>query len=102
MDKRFKPISLSAQLMLRKTAIDEILANPQWSLGESVHHLKSTLRLTTAELARLAGVSARTLQEIENGNSQGTVHSMDRIFGVLGLRLGVVRVSPPASADDGG
>ncbi|MDB5796413.1 MAG: family transcriptional regulator [Paucimonas sp.] len=83
--------------MLRKKAVDDILANPQWSLGESVRYLKTTLRLTTAELARLAGVSARTLQEIENGKSPGTVQSMDRIFGVLGLRLGVVRVAPGAA-----
>lgn len=51
------------------------------------------MRITTAELAKLAGISFRTLQDIECEESEGTVQTMNRIFGVLGLKLGVVRVS---------
>lgn len=91
MDKRFNPVSLPQQLALRRQAVEDVLAHPEWSLRESVRHLKKTLRLTSAELAKLAGVSMRTLQDIEQGRSEGTVQTLNRILGVLGLRLGVVR-----------
>ena len=91
MDKRYKPLSSIEQLRSRKQAVEDILAHPEWSLRENVVHLKASLRLTTAEFAKLAGVSPRTLQDIELGRSQGSVQTMNHIFGVLGLRLGVVR-----------
>lgn len=50
------------------------------------------MRLTTAEMAKLSGVSYRTLQDIEQERSEGSVQIMNRIFGVLGLRLGVSRI----------
>ena len=70
-----------------------MLANPQWSLAQAVRHLKKTMHLTTAELAKLAGISFRTLHDIECEKSEGTVQTMNRVFGVLGLKLGVVRVA---------
>ena len=93
MDKRYKTLTLPQQLELRKKAINDVLANPQWSLAQAVRHLKKTMHLTTAELAKLAGISFRTLQDIEREKSEGTVQTMNRVFGVLGLKLGVVRVS---------
>lgn len=92
MDKRYTALTLTQQLELRKQAVDAVLANPQWSLPQAVRHLKKTMRLTTAEMAQLAGVSFRTLQDIEREKSEGTVQTMNRVFGVLGLKLGVVRV----------
>ncbi len=92
MDKRYNAISVPEQLALRLQAIDEVLAHPEWTLQQSVRHLKRTLRLTSAELARLAGVSTKTIQDIEQGRSEGTVQTLNRILGVLGLKLGVVRV----------
>lgn len=94
MDKRYSAISLREQVALRQKAIDGVLAHPEWSLSESLRHVKSTLRLTTAELAKLAGVSYRTLQDIEQGRSTGTVQTMNKLFSVLGLRLGVMLSSP--------
>ena len=93
MDKRYETLTLPQQLELRKKAINDVLANPQWSLAQAVRHLKKTMYLTTAELAKLAGISFRTLQDIEREKSEGTVQTMNRVFGVLGLKLGVVRVS---------
>lgn len=96
MDKRYLALSLPQQLALRRQAIEEVLANPQWTLQHSLRHLKKTMCLTTAELAALSGVAYRTLQNIERGQSAGTVQTMNQIFGVVGLRLGVV-----AAAKDG-
>ncbi|WP_175973869.1 helix-turn-helix domain-containing protein [Burkholderia sp. BCC1047] len=91
MDKRYNAMSLPDQLALRRQAIEDVLAHPEWSLRESVRHLKKTMRLTSAEMAKLAGVSTKTIQDIEQGRSDGTVQTMSRIFGMLGLKLGVVR-----------
>lgn len=91
MDKRYKALSVPEQLALRLQAIDEVLAHPEWTLQQSVRHLKRTLLLTSTELARLAGVSTKTIQDIEQGRSEGTVQTLNRILGVLGLKLGVVR-----------
>lgn len=93
MDKRFTPISMPEQLELRRQAVEDVLAHPEWSLAQSVRHLKKTMRLTTAEMARLSGVAYRTIQDIEQERSEGSVQTMNRIFGMLGLKLGVARVT---------
>lgn len=93
MDKRYKPLPLAEQLLLRKQVVEDILAHPEWPLSTALVHMKKTLRLTSAELAKLAGISYRTLQDIEQGRSTGTVQTMNRVLGVLGLRLGITRIS---------
>jgi DNA-binding transcriptional regulator YiaG len=91
MDKRYKPLSLSEQMMLRQEIMDEVLAHPEWPLPDVVRFIKKGLRLTTQDLAKLSGVSFRAVQNIERGVSPGTVQSVNRILGVLGLRLGAVK-----------
>jgi transcriptional regulator with XRE-family HTH domain len=98
MDKRFNELPMSEQLQLRRRAIEEALSHPEWSLPEAIRHLKKTMRLTTAELARMAGVGARTLQDIEQEASTGTVQTMNKVLGVLGLKLGLVRARPGGAA----
>ena len=94
MDKRYTALPVSEQLVLRKQAVDDVLAHPEWALAMSVRHLKKTMRLTTAEMAKLAGIGARTMQDIEQERSEGSVQTMNRIFGMLGLKLGVVCSTP--------
>jgi DNA-binding XRE family transcriptional regulator len=93
MDKRYNTLSVPEQLMLRKQAVDDVLAHPEWSLAQAVRHLKKTMRLTTAEMAKLSGVSYRTMQDIEQERSEGTVQTMNRIFDMLGLKLTVARAA---------
>ena len=94
MDKRYNTLSLPEQLMLRKQAIDDVLAHPEWTLQQAVRHLKRSMRLTSAELAKMAGINAKTLLDIEQGRSLGTVQTLNKVLGVLGLQLGVVRNGP--------
>lgn len=98
MDKRYNTLQLSEQMILRKQAVDTVLAHPEWSLAQAIRYLKSTMRLTTAELAKLAGVGFRTLQDIEGERSSGSVQTMNRILGVVGLKVGVVRQAASAPA----
>ena len=98
MDKRYTALPVAEQLRLRKLAVDDVLAHPEWALAAAVRHLKKTMRLTTAEMARLAGIGARTMQDIEQARSEGSVQTMNRIFGMLGLKLSVARAAPAAHA----
>ena len=93
MDKRYNTQSIPEQLELRKKAVDDVLAHPEWSLAQAVRHLKKTMRLTTAEMAKLSGVAYRTMQDIEQERSEGSVQTMNRIFGMLGLKLTVARTA---------
>ncbi len=93
MDKRFNPLTIVEQLELRQQAVDDVLSHPEWSLPEAVRHLRKTMRLTTAEMAKLSGVAYRTLQDIEQERCEGSVATMNRIFGMVGLKLGVTRIA---------
>lgn len=92
MDKRYTALSIPEQLELRRQAIEDVLAHPEWSLAQAIRHLKKTVRLTTAEMAKLSGVAYRTMQDIEQERSEGSVQTMNRIFGMLGLKLSVARI----------
>lgn len=100
MDKRYKTLSVVEQVRLRKQAIEEVLAHPEWTLPQAIRHLKTTMRLTTAEMAHFAGVGTRTLQDIEQERSEGTVQTVNRVLGILGLKL-TVGPKHPAQPEDG-
>ena len=93
MDKRYNAVSIQEQIRMREKAYADVLANPQWSLRESILHIKKVMRLTTADIAKLAKLGYRTVQDIESGASLGTVKTMNQIFGIIGLRLGIVSKS---------
>ena len=95
MDKRYNILTMAEQLQLRKQAVDDVLAHPEWTLPQAVRHLKKTMRLTTAEMAKLSGIAYRTMQDIEQQRSDGSVQTMSRIFGMLGLKLSVAAIARP-------
>ena len=96
MDKRFNPISLQEQVQLRKQAVDGVLAHPEWDL----RHLRTTMRLTIKEMAKVTGLSERTLRDIESGRSGGTIATSEKLLGLVGLRLLIGRI--PAKPDNNG
>ena len=100
MDKRYNTLSIPEQLQLRRQAVDDVLGHPEWSLPQAVRHLKKTMRLTTAEMAKLSGIAYRTMQDIEQERSDGSVQTMSRIFGMLGLKLSVAAIARQASGVD--
>lgn len=100
MDKRYNALSINEQIELRHKAVTEVLAHPEWTLPEAIRHLKTTMRITTAELAALAKVGHRTLQDIEQGVSPGTVQTLNKVLGVLGLKLGIVRARARSVAEE--
>lgn len=94
MDKRFKPLSLPQQLALRQQAVEDALAHPELPLALQIRNIRTTLRLTAPEFARLAKVSVRTLRDIESGRSAGTIQTVESLLSCVGLQLGVQRKGP--------
>jgi hypothetical protein len=83
----------------RPRAIEDELAHPEGSLPQAVRHPKKTMRLTTAEMAKLSGVAYRKMQDIEQERGPGSVNTMNSIFGMLGLKHGVARIAREPGAD---
>jgi len=55
-----------------------------------IRKIRTTLRLTIAEYAKLCGVSARTLQDIERGESSPTLATADKLLKPVGMSVGAV------------
>jgi DNA-binding XRE family transcriptional regulator len=89
-DKRFKPISTSEELDIRRAMLDDIEAHPGRPVPEVIRLVRTTLRITMAEYAKLCGVSARGLQDIERGIKSPTLDTVAKLLRPLGLRVGVV------------
>lgn len=92
MDKRYIPLTPEQAEALRARAVSDVVANPQWPLPETVRHLKKTMRLTTAELANMAGVGYRSLQDILHERGEGRLETMRLVLAAVGLKLVVQRL----------
>lgn len=90
MDKRFKPLTTIEELDVRRALLDEIDANPGRPIPEVIRLVRTTLHLTIAEYAKLCGVSARGLQDIERGIKSPTLDTVAKLLRPMGLRAGVV------------
>ncbi len=90
MDKRFKPLSAIEQMEERRALFDELAADPTLPVSVVVRKIRTTLRLTIAEYAKVCGVSARTLQDIERGQSSPTLVTADKLLKPVGMCVGAV------------
>jgi transcriptional regulator with XRE-family HTH domain len=57
------------------------------SLGAKLRHLRTTRELTIAQLAKRAGVSSGLISQIERGNSNPSIKTLQRLRAVLGVNL---------------
>lgn len=80
MDKRFNPLSPAGELQARRALADELAADPSLPIPAVVGKIRTTLRLTIAEYAKLCGVSARTLQDIEREQSSPTLATAEKLL----------------------
>jgi len=90
MDKRFKPLTPAEELQARRTLTDELAADPGMPIPAVVRKIRTALRLTIAEYAKLCGVSARTLQDIEREESSPTLLTAEKLLRPMGLVPGAV------------
>lgn len=85
MDKRFKPLSPSEELQARRTLAEELASDPSMPIPAVIRKIRSALRLTIAEYAKLCGVSARTLQDIEREESSPTLATAEKLLRPMGM-----------------
>jgi transcriptional regulator with XRE-family HTH domain len=57
------------------------------SLGAKLRHLRTARELTIAQLAEKAGVSSGLISQIERGNSNPSIKSLQRLRAALGVNL---------------
>jgi transcriptional regulator with XRE-family HTH domain len=57
------------------------------SLGAKLRHLRTDRELTIAQLAKRAGVSSGLISQIERGNSNPSIRTLQRLRAALGVNL---------------
>ncbi|MDO9193412.1 MAG: helix-turn-helix transcriptional regulator [Undibacterium sp.] len=85
MDKRFNPLSPAEELQARRALADELAADPGMPIPAVIRKIRAALRLTIAEYAKLCGVSARTLQDIEREVSSPTLATAEKLLRPMGM-----------------
>lgn len=89
-DRRFKPLSADEQLRVRRELRGDFEEHPGKPVAESIRVARTTHKMTVAELAKISGVSRRTILDIEAGTGNPTLASVEKILRVFGLRVGAV------------
>jgi transcriptional regulator with XRE-family HTH domain len=89
-DKRFTVLTTAEELDIRRALLEDIEAHPGRPVPEVIRLVRTTLRFTLAEYAKLCGVSARGLQDIEREVKSPTLDTVAKLLRPLGLRLSVV------------
>ncbi|MFZ6733416.1 helix-turn-helix domain-containing protein [Undibacterium sp. Ji42W] len=95
MDKRFKPLSPAEELQAQRTLAAELAAVPAMQVPAVIRKIRVSLRLTIADYARLCGVSARTLQDIEREVSSPSMSTADKLLRPIGMSVGAVQKPLP-------
>lgn len=90
MDKRFKPLAPAEALAARRALSKELADDPAMPIPAVVRKIRSALRLTIPEYSRLCGVSARTLQDVERGESSPTLATAEKLLKPMGLAVGAI------------
>ena len=91
MDKRYKPVSVPEQVRQRVTLLESITNQPGMSLTQAVRELRTGLRLTVPEYAKLTQVAIRTIHDIEAGKANPSLATANKLLAPFGLMLGVVK-----------
>lgn len=89
-DKRLKPADRDAE----RKRMDEFFlkfSEGQVSLAEAVREMRRISRLTQPEFAKHRKVSLGTLRQIESGDADPKVATLNKIADVFGLEVGFVK-----------
>lgn len=91
MDKRFKSLSPIEQMQKRQEVLDTIEQHPEWEIYQVAKYLRTELRLTLPEMAKITKIAPQTLQKIEQPESNPTLQSILKLLNAFGLDLMVKR-----------
>jgi len=63
--------------------------NTKKRVGKAITHRRKELQLDILELSNFSGVSSSIISNIENGKSNATINTLEKILDILGLELNV-------------
>lgn len=89
MDKRFKPASPEESIRERQELFDA-LKRGTLPLSEAVKRMRRLTKLTQPEFAAHRGVSVKALRQIESGQGNPTVETLNKIGAIFGVEVGFV------------
>jgi y4mF family transcriptional regulator len=58
-------------------------------LGQTIKNRREILAINQRDLAELSGMGLRTLKAIENGKSNPTLETLNKLIDVLGMELSI-------------
>lgn len=90
MDKRFKKLSTTEELTERKKLSEELALHPYLPVPVVIRKIRTTLRLTTVEYAKLCGVSEGTLSKLERNETSPTLATVNKLLKPIGMGVGAV------------
>ncbi len=90
MDKRFIPLTPAEEMQERRALVAALAADPGMPIPMVIKKIRTSLRFTIAGYAKLCGVSARTLQDIEREISSPSLATAEKLLRPMGLVLGAV------------
>ena len=86
MDKRRRKIDPDAERDLRSRFYDNIKAG-NLSIGDAVKEMRRLSRLTQPEFAKHRNISLGSLRQIEAGEGNPTVETLEKIGAIFGLEV---------------
>lgn len=93
-DKRLKPRSDDYEVNAQnRKELYEALLGGSLTVGEAVVRMRQYSRLTQEEFAHHRGISVQALRQIEQGQGNPTLETLNKIAEVFTLRVGFVRMS---------
>ena len=87
MDKRFKTLSPIEQIQRKQRVLDMIELHPEWEIHQIAKFLRTELRLTLPEMAKITKIAPQTLQKMEQADSNPTLQSILKLLNAFGLNL---------------
>lgn len=89
-DKRLRPVDRDAE---RKRMEDFFaqFSEGQISLADAVKEMRRISRLTQPEFAKHRNISLGTLRQIESGEADPRVATLNKIANIFGLEIGFVK-----------
>lgn len=90
MDKRFKKLTTAEELSERKKLSEELALNPHLPVPVVIRKIRTALRLTKVEYAKLCGVSEATLSKLERDETSPTLATVNKLLKPVGMVVGAV------------
>jgi DNA-binding XRE family transcriptional regulator len=90
MDKRRKVIDRDVERAVRQKFYEDIDTNAL-NLAQAVKAMRRVSRLTQIEFAAHRGIGLKTLKQIEAGEGNPSVETLNKIGEIFGVEIGFVR-----------